>query len=168
MSNPANSDVHYRTTGPEIWEDTNGTIDIFIATVGTGGTISGAGKFLKEKNPNIEVVSVEPSKASVSSKDNPDVKEIMGINRFSDLTGNAVPDNVDRNIIDEGIEVLTKDAYGAARDVAKSDGILVGISSGAAIWAATQVARRPENKGKRIVVMLPDTGLRYLSTDLFK
>lgn len=168
MSNRANFDVHYRTTGPEIWADTNGTVDIYVASVGTGGTISGAGTFLKEKKPNVKVVAVEPAWASVSSKDNPDVKEIMGTHRYSDLTGDAVPNNVDRHIIDEVIEVLTEDAYEAARDVAKSDGILVGISSGAAIWSAAQLAKRPENKGKRIVVVLPDTGLRYLSTDLFK
>ena len=168
MSNPANADIHYRTTGPEIWEDTNGTVDIYIATVGTGGTISGAGQFLKERNPNVQVIAVEPSWDSITSNDNPDAKELMGTHRFSDLTGNAIPDNLQRNIIDEVIEVNGNDAYNAAQLVAKTDGVLVGISAGAALWAAVQVAKRPENIGKRLVVILPDTGLRYLSTDLFK
>lgn len=168
MSNPANTDVHYRTTGPEIWEDTDGSVDIYVATVGTGGTISGAGKYLKEKNPQIQVIAVEPAWDSITTKENPNAKELMGTHRFSDLTGNAIPDNLQQQIIDETIEVNGNDAYDASQLVAKTDGVLVGISAGAALWAATQVAKRPENNGKRIVVILPDTGLRYLSTDLFK
>ena len=168
MCNPANVDIHYRTTGPEIWEDTDGSIDIFIASVGTGGTISGAGKYLKEKNPAIQVIAVEPSWESIATKDNPEAKELMGTHRFSDLTGNAIPDNLLQSILDETIEVTGDEAYRIARQVAKTDGVLVGISAGAALSAAIQVAKRPENSSKRIVVILPDTGLRYLSTDLFK
>lgn len=168
LDNHANPKVHRETTGPEIWEDTDGKIDIFVATVGTGGTLGGAGAFLKSKNPNVKVIGVEPGIASIATLDNPDIVEITGIHRFSDVGEERVPANVNRNVIDEIIEVETSQAYEAARAVAKSDGILVGTSSGAAIWAATQLAKRPENKGKRIVAILPDTGLRYLSTDLFE
>lgn len=168
LENEANPKVHRETTGPEIWEDTDGRVDILVATVGTGGTLSGAGTYLKSKNPNIKVVGAEPGIASIATLDNPDVVEITGVHRFSDVGEERVPANVDRTVIDEVIEVETWEAYQAARAVAKSDGILVGTSSGAAIWAATRLAKRPENKGKRIVAILPDTGLRYLSTDLFE
>ncbi|MGG3846159.1 PLP-dependent cysteine synthase family protein [Aeribacillus composti] len=168
LSNKANPNIHKETTGPEIWEDTDGNIDIFVATVGTGGTISGAGAYLKSKNPNIKVVGVEPGWASIATLENPDIIEITGVHRFSDVEEDRIPDNVHTDVIDEIIEVETSQAYEAARAVAKSDGILVGTSSGAAIWAATQLAKRQENKGKRIVTILPDTGLRYLSTDLFE
>ncbi|HVH96813.1 MAG TPA: cysteine synthase family protein [Bacillus sp. (in: firmicutes)] len=168
LDNGANPKVHRETTGPEIWEDTEGHVDILVATVGTGGTISGAGGYLKSKNPNIKVVGVEPGIASIATLDNPEIEEITGVHRFSDVGEERVPANVNKDVIDEIIEVETSEAYEAARAVAKSDGILVGTSSGAAIWAATQLAKRPENKGKRIVAILPDTGLRYLSTDLFE
>ncbi|MGP7817221.1 PLP-dependent cysteine synthase family protein [Niallia sp. 01092] len=168
LGNEANPKVHRETTGPEIWEDTDGQVDILVATIGTGGTLSGAGAYLKSKNPNIKVVGVEPGIASIATLDNPDIVEITGVHRFSDVEEERVPDNVHLDVYDEVIEVETSEAYEAARAVAKSDGILVGTSSGAAIWAATQLAKRPENKGKRIVAILPDTGLRYLSTDLFE
>ncbi|MDP4105367.1 MAG: cysteine synthase family protein [Bacillota bacterium] len=168
LENEANPKVHMKTTGPEIWEDTDGFVDIFVATVGTGGTLSGTGAFLKSKNPNVKVVGVEPGISSIATLENPDIVEITGIHRFSDVGEERVPANVNRDVIDEIIEVDTSQAFEAARAVAKSDGILVGTSSGAAIWAATQIAKRPENKGKRIVAILPDTGLRYLSTDLFE
>lgn len=168
LDNDANPKIHKETTGPEIWEDTDGHVDIFVATVGTGGTLSGAGAYLKSKNPNVKVVGVEPGNASIATLDNPDVLEITGVHRFSDVEEKRVPANVHIDIIDEVISVETSEAYEASRAVAKSDGILVGTSSGAAIWAATQLAKRPENKGKRIVAILPDTGLRYLSTDLFE
>ncbi|NRD79161.1 cysteine synthase family protein [Bacillus sp. BRMEA1] len=167
LENEANPQIHFETTGPEIWEDTAGQVDILVAAVGTGGTISGTGAYLKSKNPNVLVVGVEPGMASIATLENPDITEITGVHRFSDIGDERVPANVNSNVIDEIIEVETSEAYNAARAVAKSDGILVGISSGAAIWAATQLAKRPENRGKRIVTILPDTGLRYLSTDLF-
>ncbi|RUS48957.1 PLP-dependent cysteine synthase family protein [Cohnella sp. AR92] len=168
LDNASNPKVHLETTGPEIWEDTDGQVDIFVATIGTGGTVSGAGAFLKSRNPNIRIVGVEPAKASIATPANPDIVEITGVHRFSDAGEARTPANVHTHVIDEYIEVETSQAYEAARKVAKSDGILVGTSSGAAIWAATELAKRPENKGKRIVTILPDTGLRYLSTDLFE
>lgn len=168
LDNTANPNVHRETTGPEIWEDTDGQLDIFVATIGTGGTISGAGAYLKSKNPNIRIVGVEPAKASIATPANPEIPEITGVHRFSDAGEARVPGNVHIEVIDEFLEVETSQAYEAARKVAKSDGILVGTSSGAAIWAATELAKRPENKGKRIVTILPDTGLRYLSTELFE
>lgn len=168
LDNEANPNAHKNTTGPEIWEDTEGELDIFVATVGTGGTLSGAGAYLKSKNPNIHVVGVEPGLASIATVENPDIPEITGVHRFSDVEEKRIPANVHKEVVDEIIEVETSEANEAARAVAKSDGILVGTSSGAAIWAATQLAKQPENKGKRIVVILPDTGLRYLSTDLFE
>ncbi|TQE91179.1 cysteine synthase family protein [Ureibacillus sp. FSL K6-8385] len=168
LENEANPRIHKETTGPEIWEDTDGQIDIFVAAVGTGGTISGVGEFLKNKNPNIQIVAVEPGLNSIATPENPDIPEITGVHRFSDVEEKRVPANVNKNVIDEFISVETYEANEAARAVAKSDGILVGTSSGAAIWAATQLAKRPENKGKRIIAVLPDTGLRYLSTDLFE
>ncbi|NCG68107.1 pyridoxal-phosphate dependent enzyme [Bacillus coagulans] len=168
LENEANPKIHWETTGPEIWEDTGGDIDILVAAIGTGGTISGTGAYLKSKNPHVKIVGVEPGVASIATLENPDIAEITGVHRFSDAEEKRVPANVHMETIDEIIEVETSEAYEAARAAAKSDGILVGTSSGAAIWAATQLAKRPENKGKRIVAILPDTGLRYLSTDLFE
>ncbi|MEK5332167.1 PLP-dependent cysteine synthase family protein [Lysinibacillus sp. FSL W8-0992] len=167
LNNEVNPNIHERTTGPEIWEDTNGQIDIFVAAIGTGGTISGVSAFLKSKNPAIQIIGVEPAINSIATVDNPDIIEITGVHRFSDAEEARVPSNVHLNRIDEVLEVETADAYEAARTVAKTDGILVGTSSGAALFVAATLAKRPENKGKRIVVLFPDTGLRYLSTDLF-
>lgn len=168
-SNPANPGAHRKTTGPEIWEDTNGKVDIFVACAGTGGTVSGTGAFLKEKNPNVKVVAVQPGPNSLPSDEKPvPDEEITGVHPFEGVPKEIVPANMDLNIYDEVIEVEAVDAYQAAREVAKSDGILVGTSSGAALFAATQLAKRPENKGKKIVVIFPDTGLRYLSTNLFQ
>lgn len=168
-SNPANPAVHKRTTGPEIWEDTDGKVDIFIACVGTGGTVSGTGAYLKEKNPNIHIVAVQPGPNSLPSKEKPiPEEEITGVHPFSGVPKEIVPSNMDLDIYDEVIAVEALDAYEAAREVARTDGILIGTSSGAALFAATKVAERPENKGKNIVVVFPDTGLRYLSTNLFE
>lgn len=168
IANPANPAIHEATTGPEIWEDTEGNIDILVACVGTGGTVSGTGKFLKEKNPNIKVVAVQPGPNSLPSEDNPKPEEITGVHAFEGIPKERIPKTMDVHIYDEKFEVETYDAFQAARAVAKTDGILVGTSSGAAIYAATQIAKRPENKGKKIVAVLPDTGLRYLSTKLFE
>ncbi len=168
-SNPANPAVHKRTTGPEIWEDTDGEVDILVACVGTGGTVSGTGAYLKEKNPNVKVVAVQPGPNSLPSpgKPVPD-EEITGVHPFEGVPENLIPSTLDRNIYDEWIAVEALDAFEAARDAALKDGILIGASSGAALFAAKQLAERPENKGKKIVVIFPDTGLRYLSTNLFK
>lgn len=167
-TNPANPAVHEAATGPEIWEDTAGEVDYFIACVGTGGTVSGAGKFLKSKNPDIKIVAIQPGPDSLPNDDNPVVEEeITGVHAFEGVPENLIPETFDRNIYDERFDVEAKEAYKAAREVAKSDGILVGTSSGAAIYAATKIAQRPENEGKTIVAVLPDTGLRYLSTNLF-
>ncbi|MBR3057987.1 MAG: pyridoxal-phosphate dependent enzyme, partial [Clostridiales bacterium] len=167
-SNPANPAIHRATTGPEIWEDTEGKVDILVACVGTGGTISGAGGFLKSKNPNIKVVGVQPGPDSLPSDEKPEPdEEITGVHPFSGVPDNIIPATLDRNIYDEVIAVEALDAYKAARQVAKKDGILIGTSSGAALFAATELAKRPENKGKKIVAVFPDTGLRYLSTNLF-
>ncbi|MER2106708.1 MAG: cysteine synthase family protein [Solibacillus sp.] len=167
LENQANPQTHNETTGPEIWEDTDGQVDIFVATIGTGGTVSGTGAYLKSKNPNVQIIGVEPATASIATLENPDIPEITGVHRFSDVEEKRVPKTVHKEFIDEIIDVETAQANETVRKVAKSDGILIGTSSGAAIWAATQLAKRPENKGKRIVAILPDTGLRYLSTDLF-
>ncbi|MCR5778478.1 MAG: cysteine synthase family protein [Lachnospiraceae bacterium] len=167
VSNPANPAIHEATTGPEIWEDTDGKVDILVANVGTGGTVSGTGKFLKSKNPDIKVVALQPGPNSLPSEANPEPEEITGVHPFEGIPKERVPATMNLDIYDEKFEVETVEAYTAAREAAKNDGILVGTSSGAAIYAATQIAKRPENEGKTIVAVLPDTGLRYLSTPLF-
>lgn len=159
--NPANPAVHLATTGPEIWADTDGKVDIFVSGIGTGGTISGTGEFLKSKNPAIKVIAVEPADSPVLSEGRAGAHKIQGIG------AGFVPDTLNTKIYDEIIVVQNEDAFATGRAIAKIEGILVGISSGAAVWAATQVALRPENAGKTIVVILPDTGERYLSTALF-
>ena len=159
--NPANPAAHKATTGPEIWEDTDGKVDIFVAGVGTGGTITGIGEYLKEQNPNVKVVAVEPASSPVLSKGTAGSHKIQGIG------AGFVPDVLNTAVYDEIIPVENEDAFTAGRLVGRKEGVLVGISSGAALWAAIQLARRPENKGKTIVVLLPDTGDRYLSTPLF-
>ncbi len=161
FENPANSESHYTTTAPEIWRDTDGQIDIFVAGVGTGGTISGVGKFLKEKNPDIKVVAVEPANSSVLSGGRPGLHNLQGIG------AGFIPKTFDASVVDEIITVSDGDAFDTSRQLAQSEGLLVGISAGAAIWAATELASRPENRNKRIVTLLPDTGERYLSTPLF-
>lgn len=168
VSNPANPAIHEVTTGPEIWEDTDGKVDIFIANVGTGGTVSGAGRYLKSKKSDIQIVAIQPGPDSLPSKENPTPEEITGVHPFSGIPLERVPATMDLSIYDEKVEVETYQAYEAAREVAKTDGILIGTSSGAAIYAATVLAKRPENAGKTIVTVLPDTGLRYLSTNLFE
>lgn len=167
-ANPANPAIHEATTGPEIWEDTDGTVDIFVGNVGTGGTVSGAGKYLKSRKPDIQVVAIQPGSNSLPSEGNPKPEEITGVHPFEGVPEERIPKTFDVTIYDEKFEVETYQAYEAAREAAKTDGILVGTSSGAAIYAATQIAKRPENKGKKIVALLPDTGLRYLSTKLFE
>ena len=159
--NPANPAIHKATTGPEIWEDLDGKVDIFVAGVGTGGTITGTGEFLKSKNPDIKVVAVEPAGSPVLSKGQSGAHKIQGIG------AGFVPDTLNTDVYDEIIAVENEDAFKTGKAIARTDGILVGISSGAALWAATELASRPENKGKNIVVLLPDTGDRYLSTPLF-
>lgn len=161
FSNPSNNAVHKATTAKEIWEDTDGKVDIFVAGVGTGGTVSGTGAGLKEKNPDIKVVAIEPSDSPIISGGKPGPHKLQGIG------ANFIPDNYDASVVDEVITITTEQAYSTTRDVAKTEGLLVGISSGAALYAAVELAKRPENKGKQIVVLLPDTGERYLSTDLF-
>ena len=159
--NPANPAVHKASTGPEIWEDTDGNVDIFVASVGTGGTLTGTGAGLREHNPDVKIVAVEPATSAVLSGEKPGPHKIQGIG------AGFIPKVMDMSLVDEIVKVDNDVAFSTARAVAKTDGLLVGISSGAALYAATELARRPENKGKRIVVLLPDTGERYLSTELF-
>ena len=159
--NPANPKAHYETTGPEIWEDTDGQVDIFVAGVGTGGTLTGTGKFLKEQNPNVKVVAVEPASSPVLSKG------VAGAHKIQGIGAGFVPATLNTKVYDEIITVENEDAFATGRELARKEGPLVGISSGAAVWAAARLAKRPENQGKRIVVLLPDTGDRYLSTPMF-
>ena len=161
FTNPANPAVHEATTGPEIWEATGGDVDIFVAGVGTGGTVSGAGAYLKRMNPDVQVVAVEPAASPVLSEGRAGAHKIQGIG------AGFVPDTLDTAVYDEVITVADEDAFAVGRELAAKEGLLVGISSGAAVAAATQLARRPENKGKTIVVILPDTGERYLTTAMF-
>ena len=159
--NPENPAVHKATTGPEIWEDTDGAVDIFVAGVGTGGTVTGVGEYLKEQNPNVKVVAVEPAASPVLSKG------IAGSHKIQGIGAGFVPDVLNTTVYDEIIPVENEDAFAVGKQIGRSEGVLVGISSGAAVWAAIELAKRPENKGKTIVALLPDTGDRYLSTPLF-
>lgn len=159
--NPSNPKAHYETTGPEIWEDTEGRVDYFVAGVGTGGTVTGVGKYLKEKNPAVKVVAVEPATSAVLSTG------VAGAHKIQGIGAGFVPEILDTTIYDEIIPVANEDAFALGKKIGTSEGVLVGISSGAAVWAALEVAKRPENEGRNIVVLLPDTGDRYLSTPLF-
>lgn len=161
FSNPANPAAHFASTGPEIWDDTDGKVDIFVAGVGTGGTLTGVGKYLKSKNSDVKVVAVEPAGSPVLSKGTAGPHKIQGIG------AGFVPDTLDTSVYDEILPIENDDAFSTGREIARSEGVLVGISSGAAVFAAIELAKRPENKGKKIVVLLPDTGDRYLSTPMF-
>ena len=162
FTNPANPAIHQQTTGVEIWNDTDGKVDIFVAGVGTGGTLSGVGAYLKSQNPDVKVVAVEPKSSPVLSEGTAGPHKIQGIG------AGFVPDTLNTDIYDEIITVANEDAFETGRNIARNEGVLVGISSGAAVWAAIQLAKRPENKGKTIVALLPDTGERYLSTPMFE
>ncbi len=161
FTNPANPEAHRKTTGPEIWEDTDGKVDYFVAGVGTGGTITGAGEYLKSKNPNIKIAAIEPKSSAVLSTG------VAGSHKIQGIGAGFVPEVLNTKIYDEIIPVENNDAFEAGRLIGKKEGVLVGISSGAALWAAIEIAKRPESEGKNIVVILPDTGDRYLSTELF-
>ena len=161
FTNPANPKAHYNSTGPEIWEDTDGRIDVFVAGIGTGGTITGVGEYLKSKNPKIQIIGVEPADSPMLTKGSPGAHKIQGIG------AGFVPDTLNTNIYDEIITVENEDAFATGRALARKEGLLVGISSGAAVFAAAEIAKRPEQKGNRIVALLPDTGERYLSTPMF-
>ena len=159
--NPANPEAHYRTTGPEIWEDTDGEVDIFVAGIGTGGTVTGVGRYLKEQNPNVKIVGVEPADSPLLTQGRSGPHGIQGIG------ANFIPEILDASLLDEVIPVTTEDAYTAGRRLGREEGILGGISSGAALWAALELAKRPENEGKTIVALLPDSGDRYLTTPMY-
>ena len=162
FENPANPEAHERTTGPEIWADTDGKVDIFVAGAGTGGTVSGVGRYLKAQNPKIQIVAFEPASSPLLTEGHAGPHGLQGIG------ANFVPENLDRGVLDEILTVTDADAYAAGRELARTEGILVGITSGAAVWAAAQLAMRPENAGKTIVALLPDSGERYLSTPMFR
>lgn len=159
--NPANPRAHFETTGPEIWEDTDGAVDFFVAGVGTGGTITGTGSYLKSKKPQVQIVAVEPSDSPVLSQGKAGAHKLQGIG------AGFIPEILDTTVYDEVIPVTSEDAFETGRMLGKREGVLVGISSGAALWAAIEVAKRPENEGKTVVVLLPDTGDRYLSTEMY-
>ena len=161
FTNAANPEAHRRTTGPEIWQDTDGTVDIFVAGVGTGGTITGVGEYLKAQNPKVQVIAVEPAGSPILSKG------VAGPHKIQGIGAGFVPDTLNTKVYDEVIPVENDAAFATGREIARSEGVLVGISSGAALYAATELAKRPENKGKTIVVLMPDTGDRYLSTPMF-